>query len=67
MEQPPREIDLVSLFYQNVIIRTLRDSDMSWYDNQFDTRAMIRPAAPIEFAEFPRVWSLLHMHSIFLR
>ena len=49
----PSDNDFINLLYQNVLSRTPGDSEVSWYQNQFDTGAMTRAAALIGFAESP--------------
>jgi hypothetical protein len=51
--ESPSDDVFINLLYQNVLSRTPADSEVSWYQNQFDTGSMSRAAALIGFAESP--------------
>ncbi len=49
----PTDNQYINALYQNVLSRSPADSEVSYYQNQFDTGAMTHAAALIGFAESP--------------
>jgi hypothetical protein len=51
--QNPTDTQYINALYNNVLKRTPGGSEVAWYQNQFNTKAMDRQAALIGFSESP--------------
>jgi hypothetical protein len=51
--QNPADTQYINALYNNVLKRTPGGSEVAWYQNQFNTKAMDRQAALIGFSESP--------------
>ena len=51
--QSPTDTQYINALYRNVLNRDPGGSEVDWYQNQFDTKAMDRQAALIGFSESP--------------